>query len=409
MSFATGLRCRECGEVYPLDPIQACQVCWGPLEVVYDYKALLTRTCPAAIAAGPPSLWRYEALLPASRNPAADLGAGFTPLIEARNLGRVLGLSRLYLKNDCVNPSHSFKDRVVAVATAKALEFGFRTLACASTGNLAGAVAAQAARAGMEAYVFVPADLERNKLVAAVAYGAHLVAVKGNYDQVNRLVSEVAERFDWAFVNVNMRAYYTEGSKTLAFEVVEQLGWQAPDHVVVPIASGALLTKIGKGLRELLEVGLVREVATRIHGAQAHGCSPVAQAFAEGSADVRPVKPNTIARSLAIGSPADGVYALRTVRESGGQVVAVSDDEIVAGMRLLASTEGIFGETAAGTTIAVLRRLAQGGFIKADDLTVAYVTGSGLKTPDALVGTLESATVVEPRVEAFAQAVGAAA
>ncbi len=400
-TFATGLRCRVCGEGYPLEAVHACEACFGPLEVVYDYEAIQAQISRESIAAGPRSIWRYRALLPIATEHPVDLGVGCTPLVRADRLGKVLGLDNLYLKNDCVNPTYSFKDRVVAVAATRALELGLDTFACASTGNLACAVAAAAAWAGLQCYVFVPADLEIGKVVNALVYGPHLVQVEGNYDQVNRLCSELADEYGWGFANVNLRPYYAEGSKTLAFEVAEALGWEAPDHVVAPIASGALLVKIEKGFRELERVGLISPHAVRFSGAQAAGCAPVANAFAAGADDVRPVKPHTIARSLAIGDPADGPFALQVVRRTGGAIAAVSDAEISAGMALLARTEGIFAETAGGVTISVLQHLAASGVVRREERVVAYITGNGLKTPDAVLSELQQPYRIAPSLAAF--------
>src|SRR5207248_4122002 len=399
--YATGLRCRVCGEGYPLDPVHVCERCFGPLEVAYDDAALARDLTRERIAAGPPTLWRYKPLLPIASTSPIDLGAGWTPLLRAERLGRALGLDHLYIKNDCVNPTYSFKDRVVAVAVSRARDLGIDTVACASTGNLASAVAAAAAVAGLRCYVFVPEGLEASKIVNAGVYGPHVVQVKGNYDPGNRLCAELADTYHWGFVNVNLRPYYAEGSKTLGFEVCEQLGWRAPDHVVVPVASGALLVKIARGIRQLADVGLIAAPHTRCSGAQAAGCAPVATAFAAGTDDVTPVRPNTIARSLAIGNPADGPFAVRLARESGGAIDAASDAEIVEGIRLLARTEGIFAETAGGVTVAVLQRLAAQGVLRPDETIVAYITGNGLKTPDAVAGTLPEPALVAPSVEAF--------
>jgi len=397
------LRCRECGRTYPAQALHACDFCFGPLEVTYDYERIAGLISRERIAAGPPSIWRYADLLPADAQGAVDLGAGFTPLVRADRLAAELGLGELYLKDDTRNPTGSFKDRVVSVALTKARELGFKVAACASTGNLANAVAAHAARAGMESYVFVPADLERVKIAMTAVFGGRLVAVEGHYDDVNRLCAELAsEHPDWAFVNVNVRPYYSEGSKTLAFEVAEQLGWRTPDHVVVPIASGSQLTKIAKGFRELAAVGLIEPgPAVRISGAQAAGCSPVAAAFASGAEQVRPVKPATIAKSLSIGNPADGHYALQEVRQSGGAVGAVSDEELLAGISLLARTEGIFAETAGGVTVATLAQLAAAGVVRADETVVAYITGNGLKTVEALGERAVPSVTIAPRLEAF--------
>ncbi len=397
------LRCRECGATYEAGPIYVCEECFGPLEVAYDYDALSKTPLRRIIEAGPPSMWRYEPLLPVRRVPEIDLSPGYTPLLHAPRLGHALGLRRLYIKNDSVNPTWSFKDRVVGVGVAAALRFDYGVLACASTGNLANAVAAHAARAGLRACVFIPRGLERGKVLATAAYSPTLVEVDGTYDEVNRLCAEIAEEHRWAFVNVNLRPYYSEGGKTLGFEVAEQLGWRAPDHIIVPIASGSLLVKIHKGLSELQKVGLLPEVSTRVHGAQASGCAPVATAFAERSSDIRPVKPDTIARSLAIGTPADGRYALRVARETGGTIASVSDEEIVAGIRLLAETEGIFTETAGGVTIGVLRALARSGAFGSDDVVVAYVTGLGLKTLEAVAGVVDAPIGIRPALREFEQ------
>ncbi len=384
MAFEKALRCRECGQEYPIAAMHVCEYCFGPLEVIYDYGAIKSRISRDSIEAGPKSIWRYAALLPADAARAVDLAAGFTPLVRADNLAARLGLGRLYVKNDTVNPTGSFKDRVVSVALARAREFGFSALACASTGNLANSVAAHGAKAGLPSYIFVPADLEEAKILTTAVYGATLVAVEGNYDAVNRLCSEVAAEYPWAFVNINIRPFYAEGSKTLAFETAEQLGWRLPDHVVVPVASGSLLTKVRKGFQELIDLGLVEEKEVKVSGAQATGCSPVATAVKAGSADVFPVKPKTIAKSLAIGNPADGYYAARAITESGGWAEDVSDEEIVDGIKMLAETEGIFAETAGGVTVAALKKLVDTGKIRGDEEVVVYITGHGLKTTDAV-------------------------
>ncbi|MGZ4144451.1 MAG: threonine synthase [Actinomycetota bacterium] len=401
MGAILGLRCRECGREYPAEPIHVCEYCFAPLEVVYDYDEIRSVVSRKSIAAGPRSIWRYADLLPGGEK-RVDLGAGFTPLVPAPRLGAELGLRDLWLKNDTLNPTHSFKDRVVSVALTVAREFGFNTVACASTGNLGNAVAAHAAHAGMAAYIFIPSDLEQGKIVASAVYGPQLVAVEGTYDDVNRLCSEIAGRFEWAFVNVNIRPYYAEGSKSLAFELAEQLGWRAPDHVIVPIASGSLLTKIRRGLEELVKVGLLDEQHARISGAQAEGCSPVATAFKAGEEHVRPVKPKTIAKSLAIGNPADGYYAIKAARETGGVMESVSDEEIVEGISLLARTEGIFTETAGGVTIATLRKLAARGDVRSDERTVALITGDGLKTIEAMQGHAGPTMSIPPSLDVFA-------
>jgi len=405
VAFVLGLRCRECGREYAAEPIYTCEWCFGPLEAAYDYDAISATTSRDRIAAGPRSLWRYSDLLPVAGHPSLDLGTGFTPLVRADRLAEALGLREVWVKNDTSNPTGSFKDRVVSVALSKAIEFGFETVACASTGNLANSVAAHAARAGLRSYVFIPADLEQGKVVTTAVYGGDLVAVDGSYDDVNRLCVELAGTYEWAFVNVNVRPFYAEGSKTLAFEVAEQLGWQAPDHVVVPVASGSLLTKIEKGFRELHRVGLLDdEPRVRVSGAQAAGCSPVATAWLEGSDTIRPVKPSTIAKSLAIGNPADGYFALDTARRTGGAFAAVTDAEVVEGIRLLARTEGIFAETAGGVTIATLKRLAADGAVGPEERVVVYITGHGLKTIEAISPAVGPTATIRPTLDAFHEA-----
>ena len=407
MPYVEGLRCRECGRPYPAEALHVCEWCFGPLEVVYDYEAIRTATSREKIATGPLSIWRYADLLPAAAEGAVSLGAGFTPLVRADRLAAELGLRELWIKNDTVNPTGSFKDRVVSVALTKAQELGFKVAACASTGNLANSVAAHAAQAGMESVVFIPSNLEAGKVVTTAVFGGRLIAVDGTYDDVNRLCAELAsEHPSWAFVNVNVRTYYAEGSKTLAFETAEQLGWTAPDHVVVPVASGSQLTKVAKGFKELWSVGLLdEEPHVRISGAQATGCSPVAQAFAAGRDVVKPVKPDTIAKSLAIGNPADGPYAIDAVRSSGGGFGSVDDDQIVEGIRLLARTEGIFAETAGGVTIASLIQLVDSGVVRSDERVVALVTGNGLKTIEAVSPHCGPTATIAPTLESFAEAV----
>ncbi len=404
MSYASHLRCRECGRHYPLEPLHVCEFCFGPLEVAYDYRALAGHLTRGRIEKGPLTVWRYGDLLPADGEQAVDIGAGFTPLLRCHNLGEALGLRQLYIKNDCVNPTWSFKDRVVTVASTKAREFGFDTLACASTGNLANSVAAHAARGGMRALVFIPADLEQGKVVGAAIYGSTLVAVDGSYDEVNRLCSELADKYPWAFVNINVRPYYAEGSKTLAYEVIEQLGWRAPQHCIVPLASGSLFTKIWKGIKEMAWLGLAEWGHTRMSGAQPEGCSPIIAAWESQSFDIRPVRPNTIAKSLAIGNPADGYYALRVLEHSGGFGVAVTDAEVVDGMKLLAEAEGIFAETAGGVVIAALRRLAAQGRIERDEVVVVFITGAGLKTQEAVLDALTPPLRIGPHVSSFEEA-----
>ncbi len=405
MTSVNGLACRECGRAYPAEALHVCDFCFGPLEVVYDYEAIAKKVSRASIEAGPLSIWRYHELLPAHETSTIDLRAGFTPLIRAERLGEELGLTNLWLKDDTRNPTGSFKDRVVAVALAKARELGFKVASCASTGNLANSVAAHAARAGMSAYVFIPSNLEHVKIAMTAIFDLKLIAVEGNYDDVNRLCSEIAsEHTDWAFVNVNVRPYYSEGSKTLAFEVAEQLGWRAPDHVVVPVGSGSQLTKIHKGFLELEKVGLIEDGGhVRISGAQAEGCSPVTTAFRDGADQIRPVRPNTIAKSLAIGNPADGWYALQVVRETNGGMGSITDPEIVEAIQLLARTEGIFAETAGGVTVATLAKLAAEGVIGRDECVVAYITGNGLKTVEALGDTVGPSVVIPPTLAAFSE------
>jgi threonine synthase len=398
--------CRECGREYPVEPSHVCEFCFGPLEVAYDYDAISRVMSRQHIESGPLSMWRYQDLLPVSRESGIDMGTGFTPLMRADDLGKMLGLNNLYIKNDSVNPTFSFKDRVVSVAVNKALEFEFETLACASTGNLAGAVSAHGAKAGMNTMVFFPADLEKGKILGAAIYGATLVAVDGTYDQVNRLCSELADNHRWAFVNVNMRPYYSEGSKTLAYEVAEQLGWKAPDRCIVPAASGSLYTKIWKGLNEFSDLGLIGDVNTKMHLAQAEGCSPIVEAYDQDSFHVKPVRPNTVAKSLAIGNPADGFYSLKTVQKSGGSAVMAPEDEIVEGIQMLAETEGIFTETAGGVVISGLRKIARAGIIDPDEVVVAFITGNGLKTQEA-VESLVDPVHTEPDYEAFETALAA--
>ena len=401
MNYARNLRCRECSRDYPLAALHVCEFCFGPLEVVYDDEAIRKDVSREKIASRPSTLWRYREFLPCDADTAVDIGAGFTPLIHAKNLGKALGLPNLYIKNDTVNPTWSFKDRVVAIASSRARELGYEKLACASTGNLANSVSAHAAAAGMEAVVLIPDDLEAGKVLGSSIYNPTLVKVHGNYDAVNRLCAELAGSRNWAFVNVNVRPYYAEGSKTLGFEVAEQLGWRAPDHCVVPIASGSLFVKIRKGFNEFAKAGLIDPPQTRMSGAQATGCSPVATAWAEGSMNFRPQRPNTIAKSLAIGNPADGYYSLVQLRDTNGSCVAVSDDEIVAGMKLLAETEGIFGETAGGVTIASVKQMAASGRIDPDELVVAFITGAGFKTAEAVVDHLRPALEIDATVASF--------
>jgi threonine synthase len=407
---AERLRCRECHAEYPLEALYVCERCFGPLEVTYRHEAgpdVAERR--RRIQSGPQNIWRYSDFLPLAGGPPGPssrlasrtgLPAGCTPLIRADRLASRLGLREVWVKNDAANPTHSFKDRVVSVATARARELGFEVIACASTGNLANSVAAHGAALGLESYVFIPADLEEQKILATGVYGTKLVTVRGNYDDVNRLCTELSAEREWAFVNVNLRPYYAEGSKTLAFEIAEQLGWELPDRCVVPIASGSLFTKIAKGFEEWLEIGLLEGELPTMNGAQAEGCAPVAAAFAAGHDVCRPVKPDTIAKSLAIGSPADGPYALDLARRTGGSIDAVSDEEIRAGIALLAQTTGVFTETAGGVTTAVLAKLAERGDIDPDERVVLVITGDGLKTLDAVRGTFETYEI-DPSLDDF--------
>lgn len=399
------LQCKECGAEYELEAIHVCEFCFGPLEVQYDYDALRRQVTRESIKGGPNSIWRYRPFLPVASDNPIDVGTGMTPLLKANRLARRLGIKNLYIKNDAVNmPTLSFKDRVVSVALTRARELGFTTVSCASTGNLANSTAAIAAHAGLDCCVFIPADLESGKVLGTLIYSPTLMAVKGNYDQVNRLCSEVANTHGWGFVNINLRPYYSEGSKTLGFEVAEQLDWQLPDHIVAPLASGSLFTKIYKGFQEFIKVGLVEDKAVRFSGAQAEGCSPIAQAFREGRDFVTPVKPNTVAKSIAIGNPADGIYALEVARKTGGNIESVNDPEIIEGIKLLAETEGIFTETAGGTTIAVLKKLVEAGKIDPDETTVVYITGNGLKTQEAVQGSVGEPLTIDPKLESFERA-----
>ena len=408
MSFVKGLKCRECGREYPVKLLAGCEECFGPLEADYHYEEIAKILNRDAIATRPKSIWKYRELLPLESEPKIGHATGSTPLVRADRLGRKLGIDNLYLKNDSVNaPTLSFKDRVTAVAINKALEFKLEAVGCASTGNLANSVAANAAAAGLPSFILIPDNLEKSKVLATQVYGARLISVKGNYDAVNRLCSQIVDRYPWGFVNVNLRPFYAEGSKTIAYEVAEQLGWRTPDAIVVPMAGGAMISKIHKGFKELQRLGWISEAQrTRLYGAQAEGCNPITDAVKRGSREIRPVKPNTIAKSLAIGNPADGYFAARLIPESGGWSEDCADAEIVSGIRLLAETEGVFTETAGGVTIAVAQKLVQQGRIKKTDLTVLTITGNGLKTLDAL--DLAPPHVIEAKLDAFEAVFGGA-
>ncbi len=412
MSVATGiatgvtsryeLQCRECGKSWGNQPRSICDDCFSPLEITYDYDAIRADFTRERIAQGSPSMWRYSDLLPLPENYQPTVPAGFTPLLKAPRLARRLGAKNLYIKNDAVClPTLSFKDRVVAVALAQARSFGFDTVACSSTGNLANAVAAQAARNGFHAWIFIPADLEPAKIIGTQVFGAKLVGISGSYDQVNRLCSQIADERHWGFVNVNLRPYYAEGSKTVGFEIAEQLGWRLPDNIVVPMAGGSLITKIKKAFDELIQLGLVEPKPVKFFGAQATGCSPISTAVKTGNAEIEPQKPSTLARSLAIGNPADGHYAIKTITKTGGWAEDVSDPELVASIQLLAETEGIFTETAGGVTIGCARKLYRQGRIAADDTTVLCITGNGLKTTDVLVGKYKTEEAIPPKIAEF--------
>ncbi len=405
MSYAIALHCRKCGQEYPVQPLSLCDFCLSPLEVSYDYKAMARILSREKLAEGPLSMWRYRDLL-SVEGEVVDIGTGFTPLVKADNLGRELGLDQLYIKNDCLNPTYSFKDRPVSVAVTKAREFGFDTVACASTGNLAASVAAHAAKANMKAYVFVPSNVEPGKLVGTAIYNPVLVTVNGSYDDVNRLCARIVERYNWGFININLRPYYAEGSKTLGYEVAEQLGWRAPDCVVSPAGSGLSFTRIWQGLDELAMLSLIEPVNTHMYLAQAAGCSPIVNAFEAGALHVHPVRPNTIATSIAIGNPADGYYALRVARQSGGGACAVTDEELINGVNLLAQTEGIFAEAVGGVVIGGLKKLVASGLIKRNELTVAFITGAGPKTQETVSDIVQPFTV-QPSLESFEEVLGA--
>ncbi len=402
MSYVKGLKCRECARPYPKQPIYVCEYCFGPLEVDYDYEKIKKVLTKKEIESRPENLWRYRELMPIDGKPTDGLDSGFTPLIRARNLEKIFGVKELYIKDDSVShPTLSFKDRVVAVALSKAKEFGFDTIACASTGNLAHSVAAQAAIAGLKRYVFIPADLELSKVTAMLIYNPTVIAVEGNYDQVNRLCSEVANKYKWAFVNINIRPFYAEGSKTYGYEIIEQLGWQAPKHIIVPCAGGSLITKIWKSLKEFQKLGFIDNLKTKMYAAQATGCAPIVTAIKEKSEIIKPVRPNTIAKSLAIGNPADGIYAAGVTKESGGWGEDVSDEEIVDAIKLLAQAEGIFTETAGGVTLGAAKKLIEKGMIPKDESIVVCITGQGLKTQEAVVNKIGKPIKIKPNLASF--------
>ena len=402
--FMRALKCRECGREYPLEATHVCEFDFGPLEVVYDYDKIRKSMTKAALAKRPETMWRFRELLPVADDPTVGKRVGYTPLIKADRLAKWLGVREAWIKNDAVNyPTLSFKDRVVSVALSRAKELGFKTVACASTGNLANSVAANAASAGLDAIVFIPADLEEGKILNSLIYGARVVGIRGHYDEVNRLCAEIAGKYGWAFVNVNMRPYYAEGSKSMAYEVAEQLDWNLPQHTVVPMASGSLLTKIHKGYQELIKLGLARDTKPIVHGAQATGCSPISGAFKQGMDFFKPVKPDTIAKSLAIGTPADGFYALKVMKETGGASDDVTDDEIREAMSAVAECEGIFTETAGGVTVGVAKKLVASGKIPAEDSVVLCITGNGLKTLDAVQGHVGKPAEIKPSLREFEQ------
>ena len=402
MSFVTGLQCRECAQEYPLEPVHVCESCFGPLEIQYDYDGIKKHISRAKIKARESNLWRYRELLPIDAEPRVGLHSGFTPLVRAHRLGAALGVKELYIKDDSVNhPSFSYKDRVVSVAISKAIEFGFDTVSCASTGNLANSVAAHAAKAGLDCYVFIPDGLEQGKIIGSAIYGPKTVAIKGNYDDVNRLCSEIGDKYGWAFVNVNLRPYYAEGAKTHGFEIAEQLGWKLPHHMVVASAGGTILPKLAKGFKELVDVGLVEDSGCKIYSAQASGCAPIIQALHQGTDIVTPVKPNTIASSIAIGKPADGDYVIQAVKESGGWGESVRDEEILQGVRLLARTEGIFTEPAGGTEVAVTQKLIESGRIPRNESIVISITGNGYKTLEAVAKSVEPPYAIAATLQGF--------
>lgn len=408
--FFSNLKCRECGRLYPKQAIHVCEFDFGPLEAAYDYAEIAKSISRKTIESRPHTMWRYRELLPIDNEPTVGTQVGFTPLVKADRLAKVLGIRELWIKNDTVNyPTLSFKDRVVSVALSRAKELGFQIVACASTGNLANSVAANAAAAGLKSYVLIPSDLEQGKVLGSLIYGTQVIGINGAYDQVNRLCSEIAGKYGWGFVNVNLRPYYAEGSKTMGFEICEQLGWRIPQHTVVPMASGSLLTKIHKAYKEFSQLGIVSDSKFKIHGTQATGCAPISHALKKGTDIVKPVpKPDTIVKSLAIGTPADGYYAIHSMRQTGGSAEDVTDEEVVEGIRMLAEYAGIFAETAGGVTVAGAKKLIQSGHIGADDSAVLCITGHGLKTQEAIVGKCGEARIIAPNIREFEEKVYAA-
>ncbi len=401
-SYVRALKCRECGQEYPIEPTHVCEFCFGPLEVAYDYDRLKGKLTRELIESRPQTMWRYKELLPIDGEPTVGVQNGYTPLVRARNLEKYLGVSELYIKNDSVcYPTLSFKDRVVSVALSKAVEFGFTTVACASTGNLAGSVAANAAAAGLESYVFIPHDLEQGKVLGAGIFGTKIIGIRGKYDDVNRLCSEVAGKYGWAFVNVNVRPFYAEGSKSLGYEVMEQLGWKAPKHIVVPMASGSLCTKVDKSIKEFIKMGLIEDNGTAVYGAQATGCSPITKSVKDGTDLIHPVIADTIAKSLAIGNPADGYYANRVIHDSGGWAEDISDQEVVDAMKLLAETEGVFAETAGGVTLGCAQKMIESGRLPRDESIVLCITGNGLKTQEAVLDEIDKPRIIDASLKEF--------